>query len=66
MVRFDQNRDQLDRSVSLRRALAPESDNVEFRGSSMHVSAWARRFLFGPEQLDMIVGNLSGGDGEER
>jgi ABC transport system ATP-binding/permease protein len=62
IVRFDQNRDHLDRSVSLRRALAPESDNVEFRGSSMHVSAWAKRFLFGAEQLDMIVGNLSGGE----
>jgi ATP-binding cassette subfamily F protein uup len=61
-VRFDQNRAKLDRAVSLRRALAPESDNVEFRGSSMHVSAWAKRFLFGADQLDMIVGNLSGGE----
>ena len=62
IVRFDQNRDQLDRTLSLRRALSPQSDNVEFRGSSMHVTAWARRFLFGAEQLDMIVGNLSGGE----
>ena len=62
IVRFDQNREFLDRSVSLRRALAPESDNVEFRGSWMHVSAWAKRFLFSADQLDMIVGNLSGGE----
>jgi ATP-binding cassette subfamily F protein uup len=62
IVRFDQGREQLDRSLSLRRALAPESDNVEFRGSTMHVSAWARRFLFDADQLDMIVGNLSGGE----
>ncbi len=62
IVRFNQNRDRLDRSLSLRRALAPESDNVEFRGSTMHVSAWAKRFLFDADQLDMIVGNLSGGE----
>jgi ATP-binding cassette subfamily F protein uup len=62
IVRFEQNREQLDRSVSLRRALAPESDNVEFQGSFMHVTAWAKRFLFDAGQLDMIVGNLSGGE----
>jgi ATP-binding cassette subfamily F protein uup len=28
----------------------------------MHVSAWARRFLFLPEQLDMPVKDLSGGE----
>ena len=62
IVRFEQNREQLDRTVSLRRALAPESDNVEFQGSFMHVTAWAKRFLFDADQLDMIVGNLSGGE----
>ena len=28
----------------------------------MHVSAWAQRFLFRTEQLDMPVGDLSGGE----
>jgi ATP-binding cassette subfamily F protein uup len=28
----------------------------------MHVSAWAKRFLFGSEQLDVSVGSLSGGE----
>jgi len=28
----------------------------------MHVSAWAKRFLFGPEQLDAPVRTLSGGE----
>jgi ATP-binding cassette subfamily F protein uup len=28
----------------------------------MHVSAWARRFLFLPGQMEMPVGNLSGGE----
>ena len=62
IVRFDQNREHLNRSISLRRALAPESDNVEFRGGFMHVSAWAKRFLFQSDQLDMNVGTLSGGE----
>ena len=28
----------------------------------MHVAAWAKRFLFRAEQLDMPVGRLSGGE----
>jgi ATP-binding cassette subfamily F protein uup len=28
----------------------------------MHVTAWAKRFLFSADQLDLIVGNLSGGE----
>ena len=62
VVLFDQNREQLDRKVPLRTALSPNSDNVTFNGGSMHVSAWARRFLFNNDQLDMPVGSLSGGE----
>ena len=62
IVLFDQNREQLDRKVSLRNALSPNSDNVTFNEGSMHVSAWARRFLFQAGQLDMPVGSLSGGE----
>ncbi len=62
IVLFDQNRAQLDKALSLRDALSPNSDYVSYRGGSIHVSAWARRFLFRPEQLDMPVGSLSGGE----
>lgn len=62
IVYFDQHRTPLDPSVSLRRALSPESDTVTFRNQTMHVNGWARRFLFKPEQLDMPVGALSGGE----
>jgi ATP-binding cassette subfamily F protein uup len=62
IVLFDQNRAQLDKSLSLRNALSPNSDYVSYRGGSIHVSAWARRFLFRAEQLDMPVGSLSGGE----
>jgi ATP-binding cassette subfamily F protein uup len=62
VVRFEQDRSSLDPSVTLRRALAPEGDSVLYRDASIHVAAWARRFLFRGEQLDVPVGRLSGGE----
>ena len=62
VVRFDQGRRQLDKNQTLRAALSPAGDNFSYRGSPMHVSGWARRFLFRTEQLDMPVGDLSGGE----
>jgi ATP-binding cassette subfamily F protein uup len=62
VVVFDQHREQLDPGQSLRRALSPMGDVLSFQNDSMHVSGWARRFLFRPEQLDMPVGELSGGE----
>ena len=59
---FDQNREQLDPEMKLAKALAPEGDAVTFRGQQVHVSAWARRFLFDNEQLIMPLKNLSGGE----
>jgi ATP-binding cassette subfamily F protein uup len=62
LVRFEQDRPGLDPAQSLRRALAPEGDSVTFQGRSMHVASWAKRFLFRPEQLEVPVGRLSGGE----
>jgi ATP-binding cassette subfamily F protein uup len=59
---FDQQREQLDPEVTLRRALAPNGELVSFRGHTVHVSGWAKRFLFRTEQLDMQVKDLSGGE----
>jgi ATP-binding cassette subfamily F protein uup len=61
MVYFDQSR-QLDPELTLRRALAPDSDAVIYQGSVIHVAAWAARFLFDPEDLNQRVGKLSGGE----
>ena len=61
-VVFEQSRETLDRTVSLRRALAPEGDTVIFADRPIHVAAWAKRFLFRPEQLDTPVSRLSGGE----
>jgi len=62
LVRFTQERAGLDPAQSLRRALAPEGDAVVWQGRSIHVASWAKRFLFRPEQLEVPVGRLSGGE----
>jgi ABC transport system ATP-binding/permease protein len=62
IVRFEQERGGLDSAQSLRRALAPEGDTVTWQGRSVHVASWAKRFLFRPEQLELPVGRLSGGE----
>lgn len=62
IVLFDQNRQQLDPSQTLREALCPSGQTVSFQGNSMHVSGFARKFLFSTEQLDLPVGQLSGGE----
>jgi len=59
---FDQKREQLDPELSLRRAFAPAGDAVVYRGQSLHLVSWAKRFLFKPEQLDLPVRLLSGGE----
>jgi ATP-binding cassette subfamily F protein uup len=62
VVRFEQNRALLNKSETLRRALSPTGDTVMHQGISMHVSGWAKQFLFRSEQLDLLVGDLSGGE----
>ncbi len=59
---FDQNRAHLDKSLTLRDALSPNSDTVTYRGNPMHVSGWAKRFLFKTEQLPTPIRTLSGGE----
>lgn len=61
VVYFDQNR-VLDADVTLRRALAPDSDSVVYQDRVVHVASWASRFLFTSEQLNQPVGRLSGGE----
>jgi ATP-binding cassette subfamily F protein uup len=61
IVYFDQNRE-LDPNVTLRRALAPDSDAVIYQGQVIHVASWAARFLFSGEALNQKVGRLSGGE----
>ena len=62
VVYFDQAREQLPSGVPLREGLGALGDHVMYRDRPIHVAGWAKRFLFGPEQLDRTVGSLSGGE----
>jgi ATP-binding cassette subfamily F protein uup len=62
MVYFDQNRAQLDPKMTLRRTLSDMGDFVTYRGQTIHLAGWAKRFCFQPEQLELPVGLLSGGE----
>ena len=62
IVWFDQNREQLDETKSLKESLCPSGDSVVYRGRSMHVMSWAKKFLFRPDQLNMPISYLSGGE----
>lgn len=61
-VMFEQGRATLDPAASLRKALCPNGDTVLYRERRFHVVAWAKQFLFREEQLDVPVGDLSGGE----
>lgn len=62
LVYFDQHRESIPDNVSLKRALAPNSDNVTYRGQIIHVNGWAKKFLFDADRLEMPVSCLSGGE----
>ena len=60
---FDQNRSKLNLNHTLKQALNPGGgDSVNYKGRSIHIVTWAKRFLFMPDQLDMSVKRLSGGE----
>lgn len=62
LVYFDQHREQLPSNLSLKEALSPNSDTVNFQGQAIHVNGWAKRFLFDPDKLLMPIKFLSGGE----
>jgi ATP-binding cassette subfamily F protein uup len=62
VVTFDQHREQLDLDQSLKKALCPIGEHVEYKGSRIHVYGWSERFLFRKEQMDMPLRLLSGGE----
>lgn len=62
VVYFDQHREALDPTWTLKRALGDGGDAVVFQGRSLHIVSWARRFQFDNDQLDTPVAQLSGGE----
>jgi ATP-binding cassette subfamily F protein uup len=61
IVYFSQMRE-IDGNLTLRRALAPDSDSVIYLDRVVHVASYAARFLFTGEQLNQPVERLSGGE----
>jgi ATP-binding cassette subfamily F protein uup len=61
VVYFSQMRE-IDGNLTLRRALAPDSDSVVYLDRVVHVASYAARFLFTGEQLNQPVERLSGGE----
>ncbi|MEO1534918.1 MAG: ABC-F family ATP-binding cassette domain-containing protein [Planctomycetota bacterium] len=59
---FSQKREEFPPTLRLRDALCPVGDQVVFRDRTIHVTGWARRFLFKDQQLEQPVGSLSGGE----
>ncbi len=62
IVYFDQHRNQLPDHLTLREALSPNGDYVDFHGQQIHINGWCQRFLFTPDMLDMPLNKLSGGE----
>ncbi|HEY2040353.1 MAG TPA: ABC-F family ATP-binding cassette domain-containing protein [Edaphobacter sp.] len=61
IVYFSQTRE-LPEGVTLRRALAPDSDSVVYQGRVVHVASYAQKFLFSGDQLNQPIERLSGGE----
>ena len=61
IVYFSQMRE-LDESLTLKRALAPDADAVVYQDRVVHVASYAAKFLFTGEQLNQPVARLSGGE----
>lgn len=62
VVYFDQHRNKLPETMTLRDALSPTGDFVTFNGTPVHVNGWCKRFLFSPDLLDLPLSTLSGGE----
>jgi ABC transport system ATP-binding/permease protein len=61
-VYFDQAREQLDGSQTLREGMGAHGDYVIYQDRPIHAAGWAKRFLFGAGQLDRPIASLSGGE----
>lgn len=59
---FDQHREELPSDITLKQALAPSGDRVNYRGQMIHVNSWCQRFLFSPDRLELPISRLSGGE----
>ncbi len=59
---FDQLRDQLDETLTVRQNINDGNDMIDFNGKRKHVIGYLRDFLFSDERCDVKVETLSGGE----
>lgn len=59
---FEQHRDSLDPETTLLKSICPRGDYVDYQGTRVHVRGYLDRFNFRPEQHEMPVARLSGGE----
>jgi ATP-binding cassette subfamily F protein uup len=59
---FDQLRNQLDESLSVRKNVADGSEIIDFNGGRKHIIGYLQDFLFTPDRADVPVSALSGGE----
>lgn len=62
VVVFSQHRSELNPAETLSEALSPHADSVIYNGRTIHITSWAKKFLFTAEQLKQPVRALSGGE----
>lgn len=62
IVRFDQNRGQLDPSLSLKETLVSQGDTVFVGDDRIHIASYLERYLFSPSDMNRKVSTLSGGE----
>ncbi len=62
IVYFDQKRHTLPQDQDLVEYLGDGSDHALFKGESVHVAAYASRFLFPSEKMKLKISQLSGGE----
>lgn len=59
---FEQGKEQLNPQLTVLKTLCPEGDYVHLHGTPVFARSYLSRFYFRPEQIDMPVERLSGGE----
>ncbi len=59
---FEQNRETLNPKLSLLKNICAEGDYVKLLDQYVHARSYLERFLFSPQQMDLPVEKLSGGE----
>jgi ATP-binding cassette subfamily F protein uup len=59
---FDQQREELDKTLTVRQTVSPDGEFVFFGGRHLHVMSYLERFLFWREDAMRTVSELSGGE----